>query len=221
MVLVLALGDLHIPHRTTDLPPKFKQLLVPGKIQHILCTGNLCVKEMYDYLKGICGDVCIAKGDFDQSNAYPEQKVLTIGQFRIGVCHGHQASDNITHCPHTLSVFCQTHTQSQMHASCWGHQVIPWGDVESLAMVARQMDVDILITGHTHAFTAYKYEDRFLINPGSATGAYSSMTEDVKPSFVLMDVDGLRATVYVYELVNGDVKVDKIEFAKPAAAPAS
>ncbi|XP_056162671.1 uncharacterized protein LOC115687417 [Syzygium oleosum] len=44
MVLVLALGDLHIPHKAPDLPAKFKSMLVPGKIQHIICTGNLCIK---------------------------------------------------------------------------------------------------------------------------------------------------------------------------------
>lgn len=44
MVLVLALGDLHIPHRAPDLPAKFKSMLVPGKIQHIICTGNLSIK---------------------------------------------------------------------------------------------------------------------------------------------------------------------------------
>jgi hypothetical protein len=44
MVLVLALGDLHVPHRAPDLPAKFKSMLVPGKIQHIICTGNLCIK---------------------------------------------------------------------------------------------------------------------------------------------------------------------------------
>lgn len=44
MVLVLCIGDLHIPHRATDLPSKFKQLLVPGKIHHSLSPGNLCTK---------------------------------------------------------------------------------------------------------------------------------------------------------------------------------
>ena len=43
-MLVLVLGDLHIPHRASALPAKFKKLLVPGRIQHILCTGNLCTK---------------------------------------------------------------------------------------------------------------------------------------------------------------------------------
>ena len=42
MVLVLLIGDLHIPHRASALPQAFKSLLVPGRIQHVLCTGDLC-----------------------------------------------------------------------------------------------------------------------------------------------------------------------------------
>lgn len=64
--LVLVLGDLHIPHRCSSLPAKFKKLLVPGRIQHILCTGNLCTKESYDYLKTLANDVHIVRGDFDE-----------------------------------------------------------------------------------------------------------------------------------------------------------
>lgn len=37
---------------------------------------------------------------------------------------------------------------------------------------------------------AEKFEGRIIINPGSATGAYSSMTEAAPASFVLMDIDG-------------------------------
>lgn len=73
-------------------------------------------------------------------------------------------------------------------------KVIPWGDLDSLAMLQRQLDVDILVTGHTHQFTY-----------------------DVNPSFVLMDIDGLRVVVYVYELIDGEVKVDKIDFKKTTA----
>lgn len=82
MVLVLVVGDLHIPHRASGLSPKFKKLLVPGKIQHILCTGNLCNKESYDYLKSLASDVHIVRGDFDENATYPEQKVVTVGQFK-------------------------------------------------------------------------------------------------------------------------------------------
>lgn len=37
------------------------------------------------------------------------------------------------------------------------------------------MDVDILVTGHTHRFDAFEKEGRFFVNPGSATGAWSSV----------------------------------------------
>lgn len=184
MVLVLCIGDLHIPHRAQDLPPKFKELLKPNKVDHILCCGNLCSKSLLEYLKGICADVKLVQGDFDDFDA-PEQLTVSIGDIRIGVCHG--------------------------------HQVVPWGDREALAILQRQMDVDILVSGHTHAFEAVMYGERLQINPGSATGAYSGLTPEVRPSFVLMDVDGAKATVYVYQLVDNVVKVEKIDYQKPGA----
>ncbi len=66
MVLVLVIGDLHIPHRIHDLPLKFKKLLVPGKIQQILCTGNICDRETYEYLRTVSPDVHIVRGDYDE-----------------------------------------------------------------------------------------------------------------------------------------------------------
>ncbi|XP_030316218.1 vacuolar protein sorting-associated protein 29 [Calypte anna] len=180
-MLVLVLGDLHIPQRCSGLPGKFKKLLVPGKIQHILCTGNLCTKETYDYLRTLAGDVHVVKGDSECLN-YPEEKVVTVGQFRIGLIHG--------------------------------HQVIPWGDVASLALLQRQMDVDILISGHTHRFEAFEHENKFYINPGSATGAYSALEKNIIPSFVLMDIQTSTVVAYVYQLIEDDVKVERIEFKK-------
>ncbi|XP_064392692.1 vacuolar protein sorting-associated protein 29-like [Halichondria panicea] len=181
MVLVLIIGDFHIPHRANAIPQQFKKLLVPGKIQHILCTGNLCSKETLDYLKTLASDVHVTRGDFDEISTLPEQKVLTVGQFRIGLTHG--------------------------------HQVVPWGDIESLGIVQRQLDVDILISGHTHKFEAVESEGKFFVNPGSATGAYNALDIDVVPSFLLMDIQGPNMVLYVYQLQK-DVKVQKIEYKK-------
>jgi len=181
-MLVLVLGDLHIPHRASSVPAKFKKLLVPGKIQHILCTGNLCNKDSFDYLKTLASDVHVVRGDFDDNINYPEQKVVTVGQFRIGLCHG--------------------------------HQVVPWGDTESLAMVQRQLDVDILITGQTHKFEAFEHENKFYINPGSATGSYSALESSIIPSFVLLDIQQSTVIAYVYQLMGDDVKVERIEYRK-------
>eukprot|EP01092_Planopodium_desertum_P010760 TRINITY_DN48477_c0_g1_i1.p1 TRINITY_DN48477_c0_g1~~TRINITY_DN48477_c0_g1_i1.p1 ORF type:complete len:191 (+),score=28.90 TRINITY_DN48477_c0_g1_i1:131-703(+) len=90
MVFVLVVGDAFIPHRAASFPVKFKKMLVPGKIQHILCTGNLVTKATLEYLKTIATDVHIVKGDFDDTKTYPETKVVTLGSFKIGLCHGHQ-----------------------------------------------------------------------------------------------------------------------------------
>ena len=133
------------------------------------------------------------RGDFDDvtflpgiADSLPETKVVKIGQFQLGLCHG--------------------------------HQVVPWGDTEALGAMQRQLDCDILVTGHTHAFTAYEAEGKLFINPGSATGAFSpsfKLTEEPTPSFVLMDVQQTRVVIYVYELVGEDVRPP------PAAATAA
>lgn len=47
-------------------------------------------------------------------------------------------------------------------------------------MLQRDMDVDILISGHTHKYEAFEANDKFFINPGSATGAYSGFTRHEK-----------------------------------------
>jgi vacuolar protein sorting-associated protein 29 len=73
-----------------------------------------------------------------------------------------------------------------------GHTIIPQADADALLIAARQMDVDILLWGGTHKFEAYELEGKFFVNPGSATGAFStswqSVEEEPVPSFCLMDV---------------------------------
>lgn len=65
-MLVLVIGDLHIPLRSHDLPAKFKKLLVQGKIGQIVSTGNVCDKETWDYLRSIAPDVRGVRGDYDE-----------------------------------------------------------------------------------------------------------------------------------------------------------
>ncbi|KAL0476805.1 vacuolar protein sorting protein VPS29 [Acrasis kona] len=184
-MLVLVIGDLHIPHRTHDLPEQFKTMLVPGKIQHILCTGNLCTKEVYDYLKTIAPDLHVVKGDFDEKLKgidTPDFKVIQLGQFKIGIIHG--------------------------------HQVVPLGDKESLAMWQRKLDVDVLVSGYTHEHKAYEYENKFFVNPGSATGAYTPLAQKVTPTFVLMDIQNTTIDNYVYQFEDNEVRVKKKVFVK-------
>ena len=58
-----------------------------------------------------------------------------------------------------------------------GHQIVPWGDVDALSQCQRELECDILVSGHTHASSVNCVEGKYLINPGSATGAYSGISE--------------------------------------------
>ncbi|KAJ3204642.1 Vacuolar protein sorting-associated protein 29 [Entophlyctis luteolus] len=267
MVLVLVLGDLHIPTRAAALPAKFKRLLVPGKMQRAILTGNAGSKEMFEYVKSLAETTAVM-GDWEDpaitvdGNPLPLSTTLQVGSVRIGVVHG--------------------------------HTVIPWGDRLALSAVARELDCDLLISGHTHAFEAFEAEGRFFLNPGSATGAFCSfrplvrvpvvsdtpadkespvqsgktvevnsgdsnrgdaetpdvreseaedglsstndaadaaaatateskaepsrrthkLVSDIIPCFALLDIQGHAVVVYVYKLIDGDVKVEKLNFTK-------
>ncbi|KAI9501733.1 Vacuolar protein sorting-associated protein 29 [Coemansia spiralis] len=181
MPLVLVLGDIHIPHRAADIPAKFRKLLVPGKIDQILCTGNLIDAATLDYLKSITPQVSIARGEFDEQQSYPISERLLVGGLSIGLVSGHLVPAN--------------------------------GDVDTLAATARLLDVDILVTGSTHRFEAYEEQGRFFINPGSITGAFGPLEPTPVPSFVLMEIKE-NVVAYVYQLVNDEVVVDRIEYSK-------
>jgi vacuolar protein sorting-associated protein 29 len=118
--LVLVLGDLHIPHRATAIPPAFQRMLVPNKMQHVLCTGNLISPHMLAELQALAPQVHVVRGDMDDAQVlnFPETKVITVGAFRIGLVHG--------------------------------HQIVPYHSPDAVARMRRKLNVDILITGHTH-----------------------------------------------------------------------
>ncbi|KAJ2781477.1 Vacuolar protein sorting-associated protein 29 [Coemansia javaensis] len=185
MTLVLVLGDIHIPQRAADIPAKFRKLLVPGKIDKILCTGNLTDGATLEYLRSITPDVSVVRGEFDPREAdYPISLRTVEEGLAVGVVSGH-------------------------------FMVPASGDVDALAAAARQLDVDVLVTGSTHRFEAYEEQGRFFVNPGSITGALSPLEQDPIPSFVLMEIKpGAEIVAYVYQLDNDEVIVDRIEYKK-------
>lgn len=57
---------------------------------------------------------------------------------------------------------------------CSGYTVVPKNDPVSLLILARQLDVDILLWSGTHNVEAYTLEGKFFVNPGSCTGAFNA-----------------------------------------------
>ncbi|RYP06382.1 hypothetical protein DL765_009506 [Monosporascus sp. GIB2] len=191
--LILVIGDLHIPDRALDIPPKFKKLLSPGKIGQTLCLGNLTDRHTYEYLRSVAPDLKIVKGRFDvEATSLPLAQVVTHGSLRIGFVEG----------------FTLVSTEPDL-----------------LLAEAHKLDVDVLCYGGTHRFDAFEYMDKFFVNPGSATGAFTTGwlakdDEEMVPSFCLMDVQGISLTLYVYQLRKDEkgvenVAVEKVTYTKP------
>ena len=183
--LVLVVSDMFVPHRSQDIDPQFKTILIPNKLQHVVCLGTIGSRESYDWLKTLSNDFHSVKGDFDEGDM-PDKKVVTIGEFKIGMIHG--------------------------------HQVLPWGNTDSLSSIQRELDCDILLYGNTHEVNVKVLDNKLYINPGSISGAFSSCVADPSPSFVLMVLQGTEAIIYVYVLNDRTQKFDvnKIEFTKGA-----
>jgi vacuolar protein sorting-associated protein 29 len=183
--LVLVVSDMFVPQRSQDIDPQFKTILIPNKLQHVLSLGNIGSRESYDWLKSLSNDFHSVKGDFDEGDM-PEKKVVTIGEFKIGLIHG--------------------------------HQVLPWGNTNSLSSVQRELDCDILLSGQTHEVKVEVLDNKLYINPGSISGAFSNCVSDPSPSFVLMVLQGTEAIIYLYVLNDRTQKFDvnKIEYTKGA-----
>ena len=176
--LALVLGDAHVPGRAPKIPAKLKRMLVPNKMQHVLCTGNMGSREQYEELRALAPTQHFVSGDDDDD--FPEETVTKIGDVKVGIVHG--------------------------------HDVQPWGDAKALEARRRRLDVDVLISGHTHRAEVREEGDYLYLNPGSITGAYAPATNEVVPSFILLAVQGPKVVVYLYELHGDSVDVSKSEF---------
>ena len=88
--LVLVLSDILIPFKSPDVDAQFKSILVPNKINHLLCLGNIGNQDTLYWLQNLTPDFQPIRGEFDIEQKYPEKKTVEIGSFKIGMLHGHQ-----------------------------------------------------------------------------------------------------------------------------------
>ena len=80
--LVLVCGDMHLGSRVGSLPPAFVSILLPGKMAHVLCTGNgglapstaaqqagAGAGEALDFLRSLAPRLHAVRGDCDDDGA--------------------------------------------------------------------------------------------------------------------------------------------------------
>ena len=88
--LVMVVSDISIPFKSPDIDSQFKSILVPNKINYLLCLGNIGNQDTLYWLQNLSSNFQAVKGEFDINQNYPEKKSVQIGSFKIGMIHGHQ-----------------------------------------------------------------------------------------------------------------------------------
>jgi vacuolar protein sorting-associated protein 29 len=203
---LLLVGDFHVPDRSTEININVDDSIVHEstrkKIDFLSCTGDLTKAELIEpILNSWCSEYAVVQGnmDYDLRNAkgFPRKYLLDTGKYipdsidiiKIGITHGHQV---------------ETHGASR-------------GDLAALSEVAREYGVDILVSGHTHTASTTLFTGKddgksiLLLNPGSATGAWSFVASMI-PSYMILDItpakQKLTLIITIHEFLGG--KEDKI-----------
>lgn len=80
-------------------------------------------------------------------------------------------------------------------------EVYPKGDTQQLYYIAKELDVDVLISGHTHQASIEKIDEILLLNPGSPTAP--RLTDP---------------TVMIMKIENGEIDVEIKKIGKPVCS---
>ncbi|WP_457753782.1 metallophosphoesterase [Thermococcus sp.] len=152
MVWIGILSDTHYPDKTSHLPNLIFEKFQEWNVELIIHAGDLTSPSVKEVLENVA-PVAAVRGNLDEP-IFPEERILEVGELKIGIIHGHQF----------LSL-----------------------DTQTLKYKALDMEVDILIFGHTHRFFYNVYEflgkKIALLNPGSPTVPRRS-----DPTFVIAEI---------------------------------
>jgi vacuolar protein sorting-associated protein 29 len=190
--LLLIMGDVHIPSRIDAIPEDVKNLLNSnkGKFSRVICTGDFGTLETYEWFKSLL----------------PKSKEWNFN------CVKNDFQETNLSFPDTLTVKSNDFKIGIIN----GYQIVPWGDLTALSALANQMECDILVSGFTHLRGVFHFEGKWFINPGTITGAFSPLTNNPPPSFMVLFTLPEVATLYLYEYNQNSKQFDvsKIDLTK-------
>ena len=163
---ILVIGDFHIPDREKTIPSQILEEIQNTQFDLILCTGDLTNPEIFNQLESL-GPVRNVIGNMDY---YFGNRIF----------------------PRFEVIKLDNYELGLIH----GTGIRPRGNPEQLSKIANEMNVDILISGHTHLQSVRIFNDKLLLNPGSATGSWGGGPSTGVPSFQILEKvnDELRIT---------------------------
>ncbi|QGA80541.1 YfcE family phosphodiesterase [Candidatus Nanohalobium constans] len=81
-----------------------------------------------------------------------------------------------------------------------GTGINPRGDHDTLQKIAvEDLEVDILITGHTHHEELTELENCIILNPGSCTGVGGGSSRETNPTMIEIDEEDMKAKLLELE----------------------
>ena len=186
MIKILAIGDSHIPRRAKIIPEqittKLEQIVKTERFDYLFFTGDVIkAPEFMNFLKiitirnlfSVIGNMDYYGGNRDAPK-YQQAKI------------SFETNNNL--------IIGLTH----------GHQISPRGDHSQLETLAIKNNFNILISGHTHKEEVkLTTKGILLLNPGSATGAWSFVASR-NPSFIVLNINentgDINITLYRYDI---------------------
>ena len=191
MINILILGDAHIPDRAKELPLLIKERILeikkhlPSKnFDHVVYTGDFVNSDpLYDFLSTLSlnfpADFHIVQGNMDRFYSGGKIKELNVPSDDKFLIMDKKIGIGVIH----------------------GHQVRPRGNLDQLYEICKQMECNILCSGHTHAHSIdFIKPDVLLLNPGSIVGAWSFISSNL-PSFIHLSITkNLEISVIVHIL---------------------
>ena len=157
-VRIFVAGDLHIPSRGTMLHPKFLDILKSEKWDYIVLTGDLTIQKVLDY--------------YIQHVRDPKNLV---------VCRGNMDQIYLPEKP----VFIVNNIRFGVFH---GTGIYPRGDVAQLKEVAAEMNVRVLITGHSHLRLISEDKEHLILNPGTSSGASGGSSWTVDTGIIVLTI---------------------------------
>jgi len=96
-----------------------------------------------------------------------------------------------------------------------GDQVYPRGNIPKLSRIAKELNVRILISGHTHKPNIAFDSGILHLNPGSITGVWGGGGGSMTPTFIVLTIssDG-HVTIDIYALEENNLKLYRREYIK-------
>lgn len=151
-------GDLHIPSRATMLHPKFQAILQGESWDYIVLTGDLTTSKVLTKFQRFLSD----------SN-------------NLIACKGNMDKLSLPVRPTFI-------VEGIPFGVFHGTGIYPRGDISQLKVIAREMQVKVLCTGHSHQTFVHKDEDHLILNPGTATGASGGSSWTVDTGVMILTV---------------------------------